>query len=47
MNINNDLTNNPQEHQFTEVVDIIVQSKTAQIITSQNDNNNKCNDNKT
>lgn len=47
MNINNDLTNNPQEHQFTEVVDIIVQSQTAQIIKSQNDNDNKCNDNKT
>lgn len=46
MNINNDLTNNPpQEHQFTEVVDIIVQSQTAQIIQSQNDN--KCNDNNT
>ena len=27
MNINNDLTNNPQEHQFTEVVDIIVQHR--------------------
>lgn len=27
MNINNDLTNNPQEHQFTEVVDLIVQPK--------------------
>lgn len=47
MNINNDLTNNPQEHQFTEVVDIIVQSQTAQIIQSQNDNDNKYNDNKT
>lgn len=45
MNINNDLTISPQEHQFTEVVDIIVQSQTAQIIKSQNDN--KCNDNKT
>ena len=27
MNINNDLTINPQEHQFTEVVDIIVQHR--------------------
>ncbi len=27
MNINNDLTNNPQERQFTEVVDIIVQHR--------------------
>lgn len=27
MNINNDLTNNPKEHQFTEVVDIIVQHR--------------------
>lgn len=45
MNINNDLTIPPQEHQFTEVVDIIVQSQTAQIIKSQNDK--KCNDNKT
>lgn len=45
MNINNDLTINPKELQFTEVVDLIVQSQTAQIIQSQNDN--KCNDNKT